>query len=254
MRNPAEATRDLVRRWWILRPLTKVILNFRDCHPACQNLTDCVGTNPDRQPPGQGVLLELRAQIGRQLGLSRSQSDEHHPASPWRFNLFHEVLARTDDMDAYVSSWLERGAPFGINVPIPPGGWFPPSEAQDDVDFIDYAPVLHNHPSFLETQGVAEPPGRAWIQEQLEAGRVRLFEDKLSAEKWLGQQAWPSPLGNVKKLKADGTVKHRPVQDQRRSGVNQLVVLPERQILPRPLDHARDLALLASQLQPGQAV
>ena len=44
------------------------------------------------------------------------------------------------------------------------------------------------------------------------------------------------------------------MQDQRRSGVNQCVWLPERQVLPRPIDHGRDLALLASDAQPGQRV
>ena len=55
-------------------------------------------------------------------------------------------------------------------------------------------------------------------------------------------------------MKPDGSVKHRPIQDQRRNGVNSRVVLPERQVLPRPMDHGRDLAVLAAEAAPGQQV
>ena len=61
-------------------------------------------------------------------------------------------------------------------------------------------------------------------------------------------------MGNIAKAKPDGTVKHRPIQDQRRNGVNDWVVLPERQVLPRPLDHARDLAVLAAEATGTQQV
>ena len=57
---------------------------------------------------------------------------------------------------------------------------------------------------------------------------------------------YPAPLGNVTKLKADGQLKHRIIQDLRANSVNLSVRLPERQVLPRPIDHARDLADLSA--------
>ena len=88
----------------------------------------------------------------------------------------------------------------------------------------------------------------------MEAGRARLFADLVTAEKWLGQKVWPAPLGNIAKWRPDGSVKHRPIQDQRRNCVSKLVILPECQLLPRPLDHAHDLAMLVAEAMPGQQV
>ena len=64
------------------------------------------------------------------------------------------------------------------------------------------------------------------------------------AEAWLGGKAHPAPLGNVAKQKDDGTWKHRLIQYLRMNGVNSASYLTERQVLPRGLDHAVDLARL----------
>ena len=56
----------------------------------------------------------------------------------------------------------------------------------------------------------------------------------------------PSSLGNVTKAKPDGSLKHRVIQDLRANSVNLAVRVPERQVLPRPIDHARDLADLSA--------
>ena len=47
-------------------------------------------------------------------------------------------------------------------------------------------------------------------------------------------------------MKDDGTFKHRLIQDLRANGVDGAVRLPERQVLPRGIDHGVDLAQLAS--------
>ena len=61
-------------------------------------------------------------------------------------------------------------------------------------------------------------------------------------------------MGNIAKAKADGTMKHRLIQDQRINCVNSAVALTERQVLPRPIDHARDVGLLIEDLRPGEVV
>ena len=58
-------------------------------------------------------------------------------------------------------------------------------------------------------------------------------------------------MGNISKTKPDGSIKHRLIQDLKRNHVNKAVVLPERQVLPRPIDHGVDIARLASELKPG---
>ena len=53
------------------------------------------------------------------------------------------------------------------------------------------------------------------------------------------------PLADVMKPKADGTIKHRLIQDLKASGINACSTVPERQVLPRFQDHGRDLADLS---------
>ena len=53
---------------------------------------------------------------------------------------------------------------------------------------------------------------------------------------------FPAPRGNIAKQGPDGLAKHRLIQDLRRNFVNDCAGVPERQVLPRFIDHARDLA------------
>ena len=53
---------------------------------------------------------------------------------------------------------------------------------------------------------------------------------------------FPAPLGNITKPGPDGVAKHRLIQDLRRILVNDCAAVPERQVLPRFVDHAYDLA------------
>ena len=47
-------------------------------------------------------------------------------------------------------------------------------------------------------------------------------------------------------------MKHRDIQDLRANRVNDAVLLPERQVLPRALDHATDLAVFRADLHVGE--
>ena len=88
----------------------------------------------------------------------------------------------------------------------------------------------------------------------MEAGFAYLFADLTEAETTLGDKVHPAPLGNVEKLKEDGTYKDRLIQDQSANKVNAAVKLPERQVLPRGIDHGRDLAILADDLAQDESV
>ena len=74
------------------------------------------------------------------------------------------------------------------------------------------------------------------------AGFGRLYASRAEAEADLGGECFPAPMGNIIKLGADGVAKHRLIQDLRRNSVNECAAVPERQVLPRFLDHALDLA------------
>ncbi len=49
-------------------------------------------------------------------------------------------------------------------------------------------------------------------------------------------------------------MKHRVIQDLRRNEVNACVTLPELQVLPRPADHATDLAKLSAVCSKSEEV
>ena len=70
----------------------------------------------------------------------------------------------------------------------------------------------------------------------------------------LGGSVHPAPLGTISKAKPDGSLKHRVIQDLRANHVNQAVTLTERQVLPRALDHAIDLAILREDLHERESI
>ena len=65
-----------------------------------------------------------------------------------------------------------------------------------------------------------------------------MYESREAAAEALGGQVYPAPLGTISKMREDGSSKHRLIQDLRANDVNRAVALPERQVLPRPVDHA----------------
>merc|ERR1712194_463030 len=133
------------------------------------------------------------------------------------------------------------------------------------VDVLDRrTPFTSSHASFDEVPSTpaapdaahtgSRPPAWDLLEQQVNNGFATLFHDAKSAETHLGAKCHPAPLGNVAKLKEDGTFKHRLIQDLRANGVNGAVSVPERQVLPRGIDHGVDLALLGQGLSEGEDV
>merc|ERR1712086_389255 len=236
--------------------------------PDLRNLTSCCGGSPERPPPLAASILAIRHELERVFWIPRGVFDEHHAACPWRAELIGTVLSRTKDPDAAIWDWLRSGAPMGLSRPIVPGTHFPRVEVDQSysVDVLDRrSPFVSNHPSFDEvpstpasTQDAAAAVGRspAWdlLEAQVNDGFALLFHDRASAEAFLGAKCHPAPLGNVSKLKEDGSFKHRLIQDLKANGVNGAVALPERQVLPRGIDHGVDLATLGHDLAEGEGV
>ena len=257
MRNPADLVSTWPRLWQTMVPIKKVLEDMWHEHDELRDLAEACGKEPSRQPPSDGVLREVRAKVAAVLGVDESKVEKHHPASPWRFEVVRQVQKLSGDPDVELSSWLEHGAPMGIKCPISFGGLFPEVEPSpllslDDLDAIQRCTA--NHPSFDERHGLDESPGITVVKGYLEAGFGRLFADAAAASEHFGVDVHPAPMGNITKTLADGTLKHRPIQDLRRNRVNDVVVLPERQVLPRPIDHAKDLAQLSGSAGPEDSL
>merc|ERR1712194_743366 len=126
------------------------------------------------------------------------------------------------------------------------------------------SPITLNHPSFNEVPSApassdaapadGRPPAWDLLEAQVNDGFAMLFHNAAAAETYLGAKCHPAPLGNVVKLKEDGTFKHRLIKDLCANGVNGAVALPERLVLPRGIDHGLDLALLGHDLGEGEDV
>ena len=235
-----------------MRPIRAVIESCREKNTDLQNLKDACSSSPSRPPPSPSSISELRKAVAAELGLSRRQADKHHEASPWRYNLVREVLTRAEDPDHFIASWLKDGFPVGIRLPITPSGLLPPRSEERSLSaeaLEDLATWDKNHASF-NTQEDSRLPAHDLLRELVNAGHALLFENLPEAEDWLGSRVIISPLGDVVKQKPDGSTKHRLIMDLRASEVNRASQVQERQVLPRFVDHARDVALLSQ--EPGE--
>ena len=231
-------------------------MKFRAQHAELQGLTGLCGDTVDRKPPPEELLLELRRSLADVLGVAHDTVDRHHPASPWRYELVKGIQQDAGDPDTSVGEWLENGAPMGLSVPIVPGGLFPevvpdPELSLEELELSERWD--RNHPSFQLCHGEAIPPGLDLIAEYVEKGMGRLFAGAKEASTYLNHEIHPAPMGNVTTVKS-GKTKHRVIQDLRANRVNSAVVLPERQVLPRGVDHALDMALLSSTPSKGSVV
>ena len=144
---------------------------------------------------------------------------------------------------------------MGLSEEITPGGHFPRLTTPPEKALGELSPLSGgdlNHPSFrAEFPGDAEAAGLNLIRESVAAGFAEVFQDRAAAAEALGGPVFPAPLGTVSKTRDDGSWKHRLIQDLRRNGVNTAVDLPERLVLPRPIDLARDLSDLSAQGAQG---
>merc|ERR1712051_1027318 len=90
-------------------------------------------------------------------------------------------------------------------------------------------------------EGEPERPAHKLLDDLVEQGFLEIFSSQSEAERFLGGPVIASPLGDVVREKASG-LKHRLITDLAISLVNSTISMWERQVLPRFLDHVRDLA------------
>ena len=247
MRNPAECLEKWPQLEATMAPLRDALLQQRVRHPVFEDLVGCCGNAPSRTPPSEEEVASLCQFLEKVMNLDKGISRLHHPASTLKYGFIEAVQSGSCDPDTELPRWAKEGAPMGITAEIPPGGLFPLHESKPTVLPEDLELLLRepgNHPSFDKLHGEAVAPGGQLMQDQVEQGFGVLYRDRERAKEALGGPVVPAPLGNIAKQKSDGSWKHRLIQDLRRNGVNDTVQLHERQVLPRPIDHARGVAKL----------
>ena len=230
--------------------LTPMISSFVKKHTELQGLHKSCGRDPGtKPPPPEETVKVLRDQVGAALDLSADETEAHAPQSKWRYRLIQELIKRGKDSDKPLGVWAEHGAPMGISEEIENGGWFPEVEPTSDLTIdeltaLDYA--KGNHPSFEELHGEDTPPAAKLVEEHLNSNFGLLFKSRKEAEAHMKGKCCPAPLGNVSKPRPEGGLKHRLIQDLKANKVNRAVHFRERQVLPRPRDHAKGLARAAA--------
>jgi hypothetical protein len=218
MRNPASVRRARPELVDTMAPLRDLLLECHAAHPSLHNLAQVCGPSPSRDPPSTSDVAALRKTVNKALGLSSKALEARHVASPWRFAIVREVHRRSKDPDTPLSDWLEHGAPMGLSQVIEKSGLFPEQTGSPELDLDELAAkatVRSNHPSFSELHGETVAPGIKLLEKQLNSGFGILFSSRAAAEAYLGAQVHPAPLGNIAKLKPDGSFKHRLIQDLR---------------------------------------
>ena len=255
LRDPAGALRRLPGSIERTRDLFCIVRRARAASSVLQGLHLAGGSSPSRPPPTERVISEVRRHFATCLGITPACAELHHPAAPWRYELFRALAELWGDSDQEVPRWLKEGAPMGLAATIQPGGHFPrltePAALQPDA-LEPLCAVDVNHPS-LHTRFDGDPEAAGWalVRKAVEDGYGEVFSDSIAAETALGGTIYPAPLGTVSKQRTDGTWKHRLIQDLRANQVNAAVELPERMVLPRPLELAVDLAQMGRASGPG---
>ena len=82
----SHAHEELVRkRWFGMAEVRSCLVDMRARHPELKDLTLLCGEHPEREPPTEEVLHEVRCAVADGLGVARSDVEASHPASSWRF-------------------------------------------------------------------------------------------------------------------------------------------------------------------------
>ena len=242
MRNPAAVCDRWPELISAMAEVRRALLQVCEDIPELRDLPLAVGDNPDVPPPSDDAIKEARRRVGVALGIPACDVDAHHSAGKWRYNIVKAIQARCGDPDSPLVEWLKTGSPMGILHPITPGGLFPVCESPAEALTLEgLLWQKGNHPSFgIKDVDDGEPPGLALLREYYRKGFASRYTSLVEARAEHGDLVI-SPLGTITKTKADGSLKHRIIQDLRRGGANLLASHFERIVLPRPNDHGWDL-------------
>ena len=179
---------------------------------------------------------ELKRLTGARSNPAVVLKDNKGYKSPLDPNILEGWIHRTSDPEKQVVDWIRDGAPLGIERPIHTSGIFPPSGEvpeglveSDSVAQLSMGPIANYSSVNQHLEHAEEELSR------LEKMGYMFRESKEEIERSYGHGTI-SKLGLILKQKEDGSLKKRLVIDLRRSRGNSKAKLPEKLVLPRPLD------------------
>ncbi len=185
---------------------------------------------------------ELRKLWGTKPAPSVRLKEPEEYQTPVDFRLLRSWQERSGDPEGEVPEWLEHGCPLGIEKKIKVCDIFPqlPEEESKVAGDSDMAAELErkgfrNYASMEENKTDAELEIARYEKE----GYVARISREEGQKRYAGGTI--SRLGLVLKVKENGEKKRRVVIDLRRSGGNAKSSLPEKLVLPRPVDVMRML-------------
>ena len=164
-----------------------------------------------------------------------------HLEQGFQVNLIHKILREAEDPDAEIlKDWLMNGFPLGIECKIQHSGVFPVTEKvsasiaaskASGVLLEDWSGDAANYVSFEQEKEEAQKELDRLV-EQERALKVQTWEEVTAL---VGREAKLTKLACLVKTTSTGK-KVRLVVDMRRSGINGLMDLKERVVLPRITD------------------
>jgi hypothetical protein len=196
-----------------------------------------------KQGINEQVVYRARLALCKEFGADVVEGQYQHA-------LMQAMLVAAGDPDALLlPGWLKDGFPLGIAAEIKNTGIFP---ATDKVSaniaaskangklVEDWAGDAQNYLSFEEVGAKAQ----AELDRLVQDARADVVDTWEQVVQMVGLEAKLTKLACLVKIKDDGSEKIRLLVDMRRSGVNGMMTLLERVVLPRISDVASSLSEL----------
>eukprot|EP00435_Cladocopium_sp_Y103_P000377 s3357_g1.t1 len=237
LRNPYKAIQNNMKTWKVGAGVRHALLGILK-----ENLVELQALV--RGEPFSGFREETAEKAAKDLAALMGAS--HLPPTPLRVELLDSLLKSSSDPEQDVQDWLKDGFPLGIEKELKVNAIFPVTEEDTKaVEMSRQFPLLtdwgevdqaENYKSFQDA-------GEAALEE-LERVAAAGYATKCHSWKEVvhsaGEGASLTKLGCIQKPKPGGGVKTRLVVDCRRSGINGLMVIRQRVVLPRVSDVAGD--------------
>lgn len=157
-------------------------------------------------------------------------------------DLWRALLDDAKDCEAeFLPRWMREGFPLGIQKEIVPSGVFPVTS--EDTAAVEASrlegqmmdDLEGKHQNYVSFREAAEK-GQEILDDMVMQGRAVCYYSSQEVLDKVGPNARLTKLGCIIKQKEDGSEKVRIIVDSRRSGVNGMVYLRERVVLPRMTD------------------
>lgn len=237
MRHPARVIRTMAaaQSWgWRIQGAWR---NFCAAHPKALEVAEQYGSpeceiDEDLVNKWNQCLREMLKAKERKVSLT----DNKRYKSKLDGELVAAWVEQTQDPEVSVAKWIEEGVPLGIECPIPTHGVFPPSDEDGPTLFSEEATATIVRGDLINYVSVEDNKEHAMEELNRYESCKYLFRLTAAEAEEKFKKRTISRLGLILKEKEDKTLKKRIIVDMRRSKGNEKAFLPERLVLPRPLD------------------